>query len=254
MKSLKKILWGISLPAGALILSYLTPAPAMADTLVSPHYQFTEQSLGSSGLYGSQSANYQSEQAIGILGLSTSASTNIQVEAGNVTTGDPALTFIVNSPSADFGEFSAGAAATATATFSVINYTSFGYIVQVYGNPPTGPGGHSITAMSSTGTSVPGIEQYGINLVANTSPVSLGANPTCTPSADFCPFSDLTDLIDANYKTSDNYRYVSGETIAQAPKSTGQVNYTISYMVNVAALTPGGRYDSNQVLICTGTY
>jgi hypothetical protein len=244
----------VVLAAAAAVSALCFAIPAAADPLKSTNYEFTEQSLGSSGLVGSQSANYKSDAAIGILGLGNSASTNIQLNAGNVTTGDPALTFIVNSSSADFGEFSAGAAATTTASFSVINYTSYGYIVQVYGNPPTSVNGHAITAMSSTGTSTPGVEQFGINLVANTSPVSLGANPTCTPSAGFCPFGNLTDLIDPNYKTSDNYRYVSGETIAQAPKSSGQTNYTISYIVNVAALTPGGKYSSGQTLICTGTY
>src|SRR3954468_18344740 len=175
MKITLKILAPIYIVGLALCLTYLT-TPAMADPLRSNNYQFTEQALGASGLIGSQSANYKSDSAIGILGLSNSASTNIQINAGAVTTGDPALTFIVNSDSVSFGDFSAGVASTATASFSVIDYTSFGYIVQIIGSPPAS-GSHTISAMSSTAPSQSGIEQFGINLVANTSPTSLGANP-----------------------------------------------------------------------------
>src|SRR5690348_12436578 len=106
MKPLKMSILGLSFLAGALVM-YILTAPALADSLKSTHYEFTEQSLGSSGLYGSQSANFQSEQALGILGLNTSASTNIQVQAGNITTGDPALAFIVNGTGVNFGDFSA---------------------------------------------------------------------------------------------------------------------------------------------------
>jgi hypothetical protein len=100
--------------------------------------------------------------------------------------------------------------------------------------------------MSTTGPSQAGVEQFGLNLVANTSPVSLGANPN---HGQFGVGSAAT-----NYATTNNYRFVSGETIASAPKSSGMTIYTISYIVNVSSLTPGGQYSSNQTVICTGTY
>jgi len=221
------------------------PAATSADSLKSANYQFVEQSLGGSGLVGSQSASFQADQAVGILGLGNSASTNIQINAGNITTNDPALTFAVNSGDVNFGDFSPSTAATATATFSVIDYTSFGYIVQIIGNPPS-HAGHTITAMSSTAPSQTGIEQFGINLVANTSPTSLGANP------DNGQFG--YGQASSNYNSPNNYRYVSGETIAQGNKSSGQTNYTISYIINVSSLTPGGQYTGGQTLLCTGTY
>jgi hypothetical protein len=245
MKLITKIGGCLGLLASALVISYLA-SPAMADPLVSPHYEFTEQSIGQSGLYGSASANYQSDQAIGILGLNTSASTNLQVQAGNITTGDPALTFIVNSPSVNFGNFSASTATTATATFQVIDYTSYGYIVQVYGNPPAHYTGHTLAAMATAGPSVADTEQFGINVVANTSPVSLGANPD---NGQF-GFGQAAP----GYNTSNTYKYVSGDTIAQGPKSSGNTTYTMSYIVNVNELTPGGVYTGGQTLICTATY
>jgi hypothetical protein len=85
-----------------------------------------------------------------------------------------------------------------------------------------------------------------MNLVANTSPISFGANP------DHGQFG--FGSASTNYGTANNFRFVNGETIASAPKSSGQTIYTISYLVNVNSLTPGGNYTSSQTLICTGTF
>ena len=57
-----------------------------------------------------------------------------------------------------------------------------------------------------------------------------------------------------NYDTPNFYRYVDGATIASAPKSSGVTIYTLTYLVNVGSLTPGGIYSSNQTLIVIGTY
>ena len=213
--------------------------------LQSTNYRFDESSLGGGGLIQSNSANYQSSSSIGDLGTGNTASSNYQVEAGSKTTNDPALSFIVTNTGTNFGSFSTSSAATATATFSIINYTAYGYVVHIVGDPPSN-GAHTIAAMTSTGSSISGTEQFGINLVANTSPASFGANPDHGQFG----FGSAT----ANYGTSNLYRYVSGEQIASAPKSSGQTNYTISYIVNVGSLTPGGQYATGQTIIVTGTY
>ncbi len=199
-----KSLLGFSLLAVAIVLSYIY-TPVLADPLTSPHYQFQETSLGGTGLYGSSSANYQSAQAGSILGLGTSTSSDFLLNAGNITTNDPALAFSVDTATPTFsGPFSPTSAVTATAVFEVADYTSYGYTVQLAGTPPT-HGSHIITALSSASSSTAGVEQFGINLVANTSPVSLGANPN---HGQFGYGSAAT-----NYNTPNNYRFVSGDTI-----------------------------------------
>jgi len=221
-------------------------AIAYADSLQSPHYQFDESDLGGGGLIQSNSAHFQSTgSSVGDTGIGNSASTNFQFNAGSQTTSDPSLAFAVNNSNASFGTFSAGSTATTTSSFQVSNYTSYGYVVQILGHPPTN-GGHTLAAMGSTGPSQAGVEQFGINLVANTSPASFGANP------DHGQFGFGSPT--ANYGTANSYRYVSGESIAAAPKSSGLTTYTISFIVNVTSLTPGGQYAGDQVLICTGTY
>lgn len=244
MKCLIKSLVVLYIMGGLFIISRMGSPPEVS-ALSSTNYRFVETSLGGSGLIGSQSANFQAATSSAILGLSSSISTNYQLEGGNLTTSDPALAFAVDSSGVNFGTFSAGTASTATLTFRVIDYTSYGYVVQTLGSPPKN-GGHTISAMSSTTTSQAGTEQFGINLVANTSPVSFGANPD---HGQFGFGSAAT-----NYNTANNYRFVSGETIASAPKSSGETVYTVSYIVNVSSLTPGGQYVGDQTILCTGTY
>lgn len=216
-----------------------------AQSLQSPNYQFDESTIGSGGLVQSSSANFQASSAASDLAVGESASSNFQLQTGSQTTNDPTLSFRIHNGDADFGNFTASGASTTTAKFSVINYTSYGYVVQVIGKPPSN-GDHVIEAMTTTDTPQSGIDQFGINLVANTMPMSVGANPD---NGDF-GYGEAT----SNYGTSNKYRFVSGETIAKAPKSSGETIYTLSYLINVGSLTPGGKYTSDQTLIVTGTY
>lgn len=216
-----------------------------AETLESENYRFTESTLGPGGLIQSNSENYQGSNSSNDLVVGNATSENYQIDTGSQTSNDPALSFSVGNASANFGSFSPTQTATATASFSVSNYTSFGYSVQIIGNPPT-DGVHTIAPMSETATSQIGIEQFGMNLVANTLPISFGSNPN---NGQF-GFGSVVE----NYNTANNYRYVNGEIIAEAPRSSGVTIYTISYIVNVSSLTPGGHYTSDQSIIIVGTY
>ena len=146
----------------------------------------------------------------------------------------------------DFGSFSPSTTSTATAQFAVIDYTSYGYIVQIAGSPPTNSYGYQIKPLTANGSPNAGTEQYGINLVANTNPISFGSNPNYGQFG----FGSVA----TNYNTANSYRYDSNDEIAYSSKSSGETVYTISYIVDVSPLTPGGQYISAQSLICTGTY
>jgi hypothetical protein len=242
---MKKRWVGLYVLFSFVVLGYIV-SPVFADPLKSSNFQFQESSLGGTGMFNSQSANYQTAGAAGgILGVGNSASSGFQINPGNITTNDPSLAFAITNASVNFTDFSPALASTATSTFEVTDYTSYGYLVQVIGTPPT-KGSHTIAPMSTTATSQAGTEQFGMNLVANTSPISFGANP------DHGQFG--FGSASTNYGTANNFRFVNGETIASAPKSSGQTIYTISYLVNVNSLTPGGNYTSSQTLICTGTF
>lgn len=218
---------------------------AFAETLQSPNYKIDESAIGIDDQGQSSSTNYKSESATGAISVGNSASGNYQIDNGTKTSKDPTLSFTLNGSNVNFGSFSTASATTSTATFTISNYTSYGYVAQIIGKAPSN-GNHTIEAMGTTATSQTGKEQFGINLVANTLPNSIGSNP------DQGQFGFGTAA--PNYATSNQYRYVSGETIAQAAKSSGITTYTITYLVNVDSLTPGGKYASDQTIVVTGTY
>ncbi len=213
-----------------------------AETLRSPNFTIDESFVGGGGQVEGSSTNFKARDAIGEAGVGDSSSTNFQTNSGYITTNDPALTFVVNTTTINFGALSTSATATANSTFSVINYTSYGYAVQTVGPPPQ-TGSYTLTGMSTAGPSQTGVEQYGINLRANTSPVAFGGNP-------LGGFGTAA----SGYALPDNFKYIAGDTIASAPKSSGQTDYTISYIVNASSNTRGGTYTGIQSLVCTGTY
>lgn len=214
----------------------------------SPNYNLPESYVGPGGSLDSSSTNYRSSDTAGDIGVGNSASTNFNAQSGFNTTNDPRLVLVVNTSSVSFGALSTSVAKTATSTFSVLNYTAHGYGVYTIGAPPSN-GAHSLEGITSTGPSQVGVEQYGINLVANTSPVTFGAIPVQTPSGSFS-----FGAASSGYNTANNFRYVPGEQIAAASQSSGQTDYTISYIVNAATNTPGGQYGGSQSLVVVGTY
>lgn len=218
---------------------------AVEDSSKSNSYQFSESTVGSDGTLESNSNSYTVTNSTGDLVVGDSSSNGYNISTGSKTTNDPTLSFVVTDGGANFGSFSTTQTTTTTSTFSVINYTSWGYVVQIVGTTPKN-GAHSIPAMAESGSSIAGTEQFGINLVANTNPSNFGANPN---NGQFGFGSAAT-----NYNATNQFRYVSGEIIAQAPKSSGKTDYTISYIVNVNNMTPGGVYTCDQTLIVTGTY
>lgn len=220
---------------------FVLPAYALEST----NYRIDESAISTGNLLQSSSANYKALDGINDLAIGNSASSNYQVNAGSKTDPYPWLSVRILSSNAAFGILSPTTTATATASFSVINYTSYGYVVQIEGTTPTN-GAHSLPAMT-TESSQAGIEQFGMNLVANTEPTNpLGANP------DNGQFGYGT--VNEDYAVANTFHYSNGSIIASAPKSSGVTTYTISYIMNVQPLTPGGRYQSGQSLVVTGTY
>ncbi len=231
--------FAVSLMTNFVVLTVTAADPASAS------YRLDESGIGNGNMLQASSTSYRAYDNAGDIGIGFSQSSGYRVLSGALTGHDPTLAFSVNTSTANFGLFTPAQASTATATFSVKNYTSYGYVVQIEGDPPTNDG-YSLKNMDVTGPSQNGVEQFGVNLVANTAPVSFGANPD---NGSFGFGSVLPD-----YATANSYRYINGEIIAKADKESGETLYTISYLINVAALTPGGTYRTSQTLIVTGTY
>ena len=236
------------------------PVSALAVTPGDPsfkstNYSINESYIGPGGDSQGISTSYKAQgSTLGDTGVGNSGSTNFQTNSGYDTTNDPRLSFTVNTSSINLGTLSTTVATTATATFSVLNYTSYGYVVTMVGSTPSNAG-HPLTALATDTASVNGTEQFGVNTVANTSPVSVGADPVqdISGTATF-GFGRAGTGAGTAYAQTNKYRYGAGETIASAPKSSGITNYTMTLMTNISTLTPGGKYTGPMTLICTGTY
>ncbi len=234
----------------AICVSVLCP-PVLAQQSSSTHYSVNEVFFGAGGQLNTCSTSYCSKQAIGETGVGAASSTNYKTQAGFNTDRTPSLTFIVTGGSTDLGVLSTGSTTHATATFSVKSYLASGYVVKTAANPPTGslPTNHQLSALASPTAASAGTEQFGMNLVANTSPATFGANPVQVPSGTFS-FGAAA----AGYNTTNLYKYVKGDTVAQSTKSSGETDYTISYIFNISNTTPAGQYQFNDVLVATSTF
>lgn len=221
---------------------------ALADQSASANYQVNETFFGAGGQINATSPNYQANQTAGELATGHTGSASYQAQAGYNTNRTPYLEFVVNSLAADIGVLSSGYTKTANANFSVKAYLAGGYIVQTASDPPLN-NGYALKPMTTTGASTAGQEQFGINLVANTLPVTFGANPGQAPDSSFGFGQAAT-----GYNVANQYKYNKSDTIAYSNSSSGTTNYTISYVFNINNSTPSGTYILNQVLVATATY
>jgi hypothetical protein len=96
--------------------------------------------------------------------------------------------------------------------------------------------------MASPAGSVQNSQQFGINLVANTTP-AIGANKSGTGSG--IPTAGV-------YDTADQFKFnPSGEVVASATAATNTNTFTTSYIANINAVTAAGAYST--VLTYTAT-
>jgi len=226
---------------------------AYAQQSSSTNYQVNEVFFGNGGELNSCSTNYCSKQSAGETGVGNTSSTNYQAQAGFNTNREEYIEFIVNSSSTNLGILSVGSAATATGTFSVKTYlSSAGYAVTNASDPPKS-GSNTLNNLTSPTASSPGSEQFGINLVANTTgcgaPVNFGANPVQVPSSTFSFGAAAT-----GYNTCGLFKYVKGDIVASTTKSSGETDYTVSYLYNISNGTKAGLYTFNHILVATSTY
>lgn len=214
----------------------------------SSSYGVNEVFFGSGGSLHDCSASYCAKTSLGETVVGNTSSTNYQAQGGFNTDRQPYLQFVVSNTNVDIGTLSSSSTKTATATFSVKSYLASGYIVKQTSPGPTN-GSYVIAGLSTPTASAAGTEQFGINLVANTSPTTFGAAPAQAPDSTFSH-----GQVAAGYNTANLFKHVTGDTIAYSDVSSGTTNYTISYIFNVSNLTAGGTYTLRHVLVATSTF
>lgn len=231
---------------------WVTPQITSAE-YSSTNYKANEIQFGIGGDTQQQSSNYQAQVNVGSIGAGNSSSTNYQAYSGFLTPNEPFLELGIDTSTVNLGLLDSSATKTGTANFHVRAYINSDYTVQTVSQPPvetSGPTNHTLAAMTSMGSSVVGIEQFGMNLRVNTVPAAFGANPAPQPDASFANGQAST-----GYNTVNQYKYSAGDTIVQSTTpGWGATNYTISYIANASLATPTGNYTMIHDLVVIATY
>lgn len=239
----------------SLLVLLLAGGVVFAQQSQSSQYQVNEVFFGTGGELNACSTTYCSKQSAGELTVGNTNSTSYQAQAGFNTDRTPYIeSTLVGTGAVDMGVLTPDVTKTGTVQFKVKAYLTSGYTVQIVGNTPTN-GSESLDAMSGA-TSQVGSEQFGMNLrannVATATPTTFGADATQDPDYPADPFGFGT--VDATYNTTNNFTYLSGDIIASSTKSSSFTLYTISYIANISAVTPGGTYQTNQSIVATATF
>lgn len=148
----------------------------------------------------------------------------------------------VSGSTVNLGIGSTTSASTGTSVMAASTNGSSGYTVTVSGATLTS-GANTITALASNAASSPGAKQFGLNLVANTTP-SVGAAVSGTGTATAA----------ANYNTADSFRFGSGESIASVGGASNANKFTVSYLANIDGVTPPGSYQTTLTYVATANF
>lgn len=245
-----KNIYVLSLVAMLLAVVFIVSGATTSAQFSGTTYMIEEAQVGAAGSSNElNSTLYQGRATAGDTGVGIVSGTSFQAVGGFTTSPEPELEVVANFIDLDLGQASTSAALTGTASFTVRAYLASGYSVFSRGNPPTQESGQAFTALAAQTASTVGTEQFGINLVANTSPTTFGANPVQLPDATFS-----FGTVNANYGTTNQYRYVNGDAVASSTKSSGQTQYTISYLVNISAISKAGTYTFAHDIGVVATY
>lgn len=212
----------------------------------STNYQVDEVFFGVGGELEACSDSYCAKQSIGETAAGTTSSTNYEAQAGFNTTDVPLLEVAVNG-NVDFGLLSAEATATGIASVQVRTYLASGYELLITGLPPY-TANRTLDTSATPAASQTGTELFGINLRANSTP-DIGADPVQIPDSTFS-----FGVPDSNYNLANSFAYQNGDVIAHSTSSSGQTNYTLSMIANIAATTPAGQYETSLSVVAVAKF
>jgi len=232
-----------------LLIVGVIPSVVWAQTSSSPNYRVDQTIFGTGGETDLTSAQFNARATVGELGIGELNSTNFRAFAGFNTTDEPYIEFVVTGNNIDLGYLDTSQSSTAQGQFYVRAWQAGGYTVTTDADPPTNAtNGYQFQTPTEPVVSTPGTEQFGINLVENTSP-AVGVNPVQSPDGTFS-FGQVAN----DYSQANNFLYNKGDAIAFSQESTSVTFFTVSYIFNISDATPSGQYDFSHVLVATGRY
>lgn len=143
----------------------------------------------------------------------------------------------------EMGELNPDETLTAQSQMAVGTNASGGFAITANGSPMSA-GTNVIDGIDEPSESRAGNNQFGINLVANTSP-AVGADPEGTwANAVAAP----------DYSIPNQYKYMSGDVVAYSPNVSLMKKFTVSYVVNSREDLKPGVYSTTINYIASGRF
>ena len=165
--------------------------------------------------------------------------------AGQITVTasvDETLTFTLAAATVALGTLNTAATGSGTSSMTASTNAATGYAITVNGAVPTS-GTNTIPALASPTVSSINTPQFGINLMNNTTP-AVGS-----------PVSGVGSGIAATgYSTTNQYKFVTGDTVASALLPTNSNTFTTSYIANISGATAAGAYSTVLTYIATANF
>lgn len=204
----------------------------------SDNFEATETEFGAGAAIEACSGEYCAQATIGDMSAGNEAATTPTSTASfgpYAEDGEPMTEVIIEDGVSNLGVLKTDSTASKTTIIKIRSYRTDGYTLQIVGDPPQ-YAGHTMSTPENSIESSPGQEQFAVNAVANTSP-AVGADPKQVPDPEFS-----FGQVEADYATTNLFKYQSGSVVARSNSESGQTEYTISMIVNVAGSTPAGHY------------
>ncbi|RWZ78218.1 MAG: hypothetical protein EOT05_00405 [Candidatus Microsaccharimonas sossegonensis] len=165
--------------------------------------------------------------------------------AGQITVTasvDETVTFTLGGATVPLGTLTTSGTGSGTSSMTASTNANSGYSITVNGTTLTS-GSNTIAALTSPTASTVNTAQFGINLVANTAP-SVGTGVSGTGSGTAA----------TGYNTANQFKFVSGDTVASATTPTNSNTFTTSYIANINGATAAGSYATQLTYIATTNF
>lgn len=143
----------------------------------------------------------------------------------------------------DMGDLSPTSTLTAQSQMAVGTNASAGFSIIASGTAPSA-GTSVIEALTTPTESRQGVNQFGINLVENNTPI-VGVNPE-GEWANAVPSSD--------YGIPNRYKYIAGEEVAYSPNVSLMKKFTVSYILNSSEDLRAGVYTTTITFMASGRF
>lgn len=143
----------------------------------------------------------------------------------------------------DMGQLSAQSTLLAQSEMAVGTNASGGFAITANGTPMAA-GTNVISSLSVPTESKQGVDQFGINLVANDS-LDVGSDPE----------GEWANAIASpDYSLPNRFKYVPGDVVAYSPNVSLMKKFTVSYIVNSNPNLRAGVYSTTITYIASGRF